>query len=148
MRYMLAAMLLLPACQALPGEPGERPHPFVGCWESDNGLSREGWTIDPSGWLVGYAISRDDAGRVSFYESMRIERGSGADVFVATGADGSTTRFPREETGDPAEFKFVNPDHDYPQVITYYTSPSRLDAQISLLDGSERVEFLKAACKK
>ncbi len=146
-RSALVPVIMLSACQLPSGSAHGPKHPFVGCWESENKLSREGWTIDPSGWLVGYAISRIEDGEVEFYESMRIERGNGGDVFVATGADGSTTRFSREKTDDASEFRFVNAEHDFPQVITYRTSPGRLDADISLLDGSNRVEFPKASCK-
>ena len=141
----IIGVLILTSCQSAGGAPNP-PHPFVGCWQSDDGLAREGWTIDPSGWLIGYAINRDEDGRVTFYESMRVERGDGPDVFVATGADGSTTRFTREETGDASEFRFVNAAHDFPQVIIYRPGAGRLDAEISLVDGSNRVEFLKAAC--
>lgn len=146
MRRLFATVFLLSGCQIVVDRTSA-PHPFVGCWESEDGLSREGWTIDPSGWLVGYAISRDADGEVSFYESMRIERGAGPDVFVATGADGSTTRFPREVSNEPSEYRFANADHDYPQLIIYRKSSNRLDAEISLLDGSNRAEFLKAACE-
>ena len=137
---------MLASCQTTESVPPS-PHPFVGCWESESGLSREGWTIDPSGWLVGYAINRDKDGTVKFYESMRVERGGGQDVFVATGADGSTTRFTREDTGKASEFRFVNAAHDFPQVIVYRASSGRLDAEISSIDGTNRVEFLKAACE-
>ena len=142
---VLACALCLVSCQTIEDQ-SVAPHPFVGCWDSENGLSREGWTIDPSGWLIGYAINRSEDGSVQFYESMRVERGDGPDVFVASGSDGSTTRFPREETSDVDEFRFVNPEHDFPQVIVYRSSPGRLDAEISLLDGTNRVVFLKAAC--
>ena len=142
----LACSVCLVSCQTVE-PPSAAPHPFVGCWDSADGLAREGWTIDPSGWLIGYAINRGEDGSVQFYESMRVERGDGPDVFVATGADGSTTRFPREQTSDADEYRFVNVDHDFPQVITYRTSAGRLDAEISLLDGSNRVEFLKSTCK-
>lgn len=143
---ILGALFVLAGCQTAP-LPVTPSHPFVGCWESDSGLSREVWNADPSGWLAGYAISRGEDGTVSFYEAMRIERGEGVDVFVATGADGSTTRFPREKTEDPSQYRFVNADHDFPQLIIYRPSPGRLDAEISFMDGSNRVEFLKAACE-
>lgn len=146
MRTYLSAILLLSACQTLEGAELEKAHPFVGCWDSESGLAREGWTIDPSGWLIGYAINRNAEGEVTFYESMRIERGDGPDVLVVTGADGSTTRFVRQDTGDASEFRFVNAEHDFPQVISYRSSAGRLDAEISLLDGSNRIEFLKSAC--
>lgn len=79
---------------------------------------------------------------------MRVERGNGNEVLVVTGADGSTTRFPREENIDGTKFRFVNADHDFPQVIIYRAKPGRLDAEISFLDGKNSIEFLKSACAK
>ena len=148
MRYALIATLFVSACQTSADKQTPVEHPFIGCWESDDRLSREGWTIDPSGWLVGYAISRSADGNVEFYESMRIERGDGSDVLVVTGADGSTTRFPRDKNSDGAEFRFVNAEHDFPQVIVYRAKSGRLDAEISFLDGKNSIEFLKSACAK
>jgi len=143
----LSALLLASACQSTGvGEAGA--HPFVGCWESESGQSREVWVEDPSGWLFGYAANRNENGDVGFFEHMRVERSESGEVFVAIGGDISTTRFQRQDTSDAAEYRFVNSEHDYPQVIVYRTSPGRLDAEISLLDGSRRVDFKKAACKR
>lgn len=150
---LVAVSGLLSACASLHDEAaettevaGEAMHPFIGCWDSANGLSREGWTIDPSGWLVGYSANRNAANEVTFFESMRVERTEGeADVLVVTGPSDATVRFQRDMTQEDV-YRFVNADHDFPQVITYRPSPGRLDAEISALDGSNRVEFLKAAC--
>lgn len=121
-------------------------HPFVGCWTSDDGLSREGWTIDPSGWLFGYALDRDAEGEVVFHEQMRLERSTEKEVLVVTGMDGATTSFTREEMGASETYRFVNAEHDYPQVIEYYPTHDRLDAAIMTLDGENRRGFKKKAC--
>jgi len=125
--------------------------PFVGCWESEDGLSREGWTVDPSGWLVGYVLDRDAAGTVKFFEHMRIEVGQETDkaeTFVVNHwkAD-APVHFTRETTEDSNVYRFVNADNDFPQVIIYKPTPERLDAEIMQLDGSNVVKFEKAACK-
>ena len=148
--FLVAVPGFLSACASshfdTADEVGAAPHPFVGCWESADGLSREGWTLDPSGWLVGYSANRNAANEVTFYESMRVERRPGkADVLVVTGQSDDTVRFERDMTREEV-YRFVNAEHDFPQVITYRPSPERLDAEISALDGSNRVEFLKAAC--
>lgn len=145
---LLVGLLSVSACvsDSLLASTDVPLHPFIGCWESESGLSREGWTIDPSGWLVGYSANRGADNAVTFFEFMRVERQEGApDVLVVSGADGSTVRFVREMAGEGV-FKYVNVAHDYPQVITYRPTPGRLDADISLLDGSQKTAFPKAAC--
>ncbi|MEO1474865.1 MAG: DUF6265 family protein [Pseudomonadota bacterium] len=151
-RIGLTALLLsMSACQtAMPPlilEEGPS-HPMVGCWESADGLSREAWTIDPSGWLFGYALDRNEDNAVLFFESMRIERVPGQrDALVVTGGrDDQTIRFTRDSVGN-AVFRFVNAAHDYPQVITYSVNNGRLDAEISMLDGSNVRRFAKQSCR-
>jgi len=122
-------------------------HPFIGCWENETGLDREGWTIDPSGWLIGYAASRDGAGNITFFEHMRIERSDKQDVLVVTGQDNSEARFTRRDKHNSQEFWFENPAHDYPQIIVYKRKGDDLQAYIALMDGTKKVTFNKRACK-
>jgi hypothetical protein len=140
--------LALTSCRYSGTELPEPSHPFVGCWENESGLSREGWTIDPSGWLIGYAATRDEDNNVTFFEHMRVERSADEEVLVVSGGnDNTAVRFTREKTDNPTVFKFVNATHDYPQVITYTAGNGRLDATISLVDGTNERAFLKAACQ-
>ena len=123
-----------------------KTHPFVGCWQSEDGLATEGWTQDPSGWLFGYAVNRDPSNQVTFFEQMRIDD----DGLVVIGPNDDPTRFQQVKAGP--EWVFENPEHDYPQRITYNPSmqdgvEKRLDAEISLMDGSQKVTFLKSACE-
>ncbi len=140
--------LSLAACQqATKIMPKADVHPFVGCWETENGLERESWTIDPSGWLVGYAASRDTAGNVTFFEHMRIERGGESEVLVVTGQNNTETRFKGRGTSNPNEYRFENPSHDFPQVIVYQRNGDALNAYIDLMAGGKRVRFDKSLCK-
>lgn len=140
--------LALTACGESPApQDAAGLHPFVGCWEDSTGLEREGWTIDPSGWLVGYAASRDGEGNVTFFEHMRVERGGENEVLVVTGQDNSETRFMRRVGEDTKEYRFENPAHDYPQVIVYKQNGDDLNAYISLMDGTKKVSFDKSVCK-
>jgi len=114
MRYLtfsIFAGALLTACgQSSAPEQAIDLHPFVGCWDTENGLEREGWTIDPSGWLIGYAASRDTDGNVTFFEHMRIETTRDPEMLVVTGRDNSETRFARRVGEDTSEYRFENPD--------------------------------------
>lgn len=153
MKFIAAAALItiLPACSAAEPKPDPAKataHPFVGCWDNENGQAREAWTIDPSGWLFGYAVNRDDNGNVTFFEQMRIEIKDGQETYIVSAADGASVSFERRDTGDPSEYEYVNPHHDFPQVITYTVSDGRLDAVINVMDGSNPVAFKKQACAK
>jgi len=111
----LGLFLGLSACQAQTGPVADNPqasqasqasqidvpHPLLGCWESDDGLEREVWTTDPSGWMIGYAASRNADGGVTFFEHMRVEQGSAEEVLVVTGAgNDGPVRFVRALTND------------------------------------------------
>lgn len=139
--------LSVTACKvSAPSSDIANQHPFIGCWENSSGLEREGWTIDPSGWLVGYAASRDADNNVTFFEHMRIEQRD-MEVLVVTGQDNSETRFTRLAGADPDEYRFENPAHDYPQVIVYKRNGDALNAYIALMDGTKKVNFDKRTCK-
>ena len=142
MRYSIILVIsLLSACtQDMPHMKSENQHPFVGCWESEDEKSREVWNEDPSGWLFGYALNRDENGTVKFFEQMRFEDGT----LTVTGPNDDPTMFRLVESG--AKWVFENADHDYPQRIIYVPSDGRLDASISLLDGSNKIKFKKHAC--
>ncbi|MEM7661602.1 MAG: DUF6265 family protein [Pseudomonadota bacterium] len=150
MRFAAVLPLLLwSGCHAIGTERAaeQSAHPFIGCWESPNGLSREVWLEDPSGWLMGYALDRSPDGAVRFFEHMRLERMEGeTDVLVVTGGrESDTVRFEREGAGDEL-FRFVNPTHDYPQIISYSRSDDQLNAEISKIDGSDIRRFDKSRC--
>ena len=150
MRYFIILVLGLAIVACQPATETSAPttvHPFVGCWAAEKGLEREGWTIDPSGWLVGYAASRDAGGNVIFFEHMRIERGSESEVLVVTGQDNSKAKFTRRKIDNPNDYRFENPEHDYPQVIVYQRNGDVLNAYIDLMGGGKRVNFDKSICK-
>ena len=140
-QFMAAGLMFLTACQSYSeGQQTSLQHPFVGCWQNEDGSAIEGWTEDPSGWLFGYAVNRDENNQVTFFEQMRVD-GEG---LVVIGPNDDPTRF--ELVGSGAAWIFENPEHDYPQRIIYYPSPGRLDAEISLMSGEKKVSFKKKAC--
>lgn len=143
---VLLPPLMLIGCNAPDNRISPSDHPFTGCWQNEDGSSREVWVQDPSGWLFGYSANREQDGRVSFYEQMRLEPRDDELVFIVIGPKNNVTEFTRVDTGAANEFQFINTEHDYPQVISYKTTPGRLDAYISLSNGEERIEFPKRAC--
>jgi len=143
----LVSAFILASCSEQKLQRPPDLHPFVGCWESDNQLSREGWTIDPSGWLIGYGLTRNNSGDVVFFEHLRIEVDKNPEILVVTGQDGSQTAFVREDVGQDNIFRFINADHDFPQVIVYEVSSGRFDAYITDLAATQRVDFKKEKCR-
>ena len=141
-----ASLLLLSACGDVDTHvPADTAHPFVGCWQSADGLGFEEWTRAANGWLMGYAMNLDNAGEVTFFEQMRIERGESDTLFVSGGND-KAVPFKLEAGGDANVLRFVNPKHDHPQVITYRREGDALNAEISKLDGTGGVKFPKVRC--
>ena len=91
-----------------PAQPPEIIHPFIGCWESEDGRSTEYWQHDRSGWMVGYSRNFDKDGNVSFFEHMRIEAGDNGERLVVSGMAGAPVAFERVETDNPNQFRFEN----------------------------------------
>ncbi|PHS38256.1 MAG: hypothetical protein COA91_08375 [Robiginitomaculum sp.] len=143
----IALYFALTACAPPTKQELVLAHAFVGCWESADGLAREVWNMDPSGWLFGYALNRNTDGKITFFEHMRIENTDGMQMLIVLGADSTTVGFARAKTKDSREFRFENPAHDFPQIIRYQRADKQLNAVISKLDGSSEIRFDKTACQ-
>ena len=136
---MLATALLTPAA-ALAEEP-ELPAWMAGCWEMREGerWAEECWTVPRGGQMLGSGRTGDASGVRSF-EFMRIERDGERLAFRASPGGGGWTSF--ASTADPgAGVTFLNPSHDYPQRVRYWSEGGELKAEISLLDGSNPTQF-------
>jgi hypothetical protein len=142
---ILPALLLLPAL-SLAGEPGEQPLGWlIGCWVTPDGSAQEVWVADGDGGLSGFSVSVAD-NKVSSSETLTIRPDeNGALVYTAHPSGQASTSFIAKEATENSAL-FVNPAHDYPQRIGYTRASDRLQATISLLDGSRPVTFNKVAC--
>lgn len=143
----LATVLLVLIAGSAFGEEGTE-HPFAwlaGCWISDDGNAQEVWAAEGDGSLVGFAVALGEEG-IGFYELMTIRRSEdGVWVFTAYPAGQTLTSFSATTVGDESAV-FENAGHDYPQVVRYERSGERLEATISLSDGSRLTTFRKRAC--
>lgn len=150
MRYLIASITLslsFMACQSSNESKHVNMYPFVGCWQSEDGRGIEEWVQAPNGWLIGYAMNLNANGEMVFFEQMRIERDGAKEVlFVTGGEDVMPIPFTRQPTDNPEVYRFTNPEHDSPQVITYRPEARQLNAQISMLDDSGTHDFPKRAC--
>lgn len=127
-------------------QPASAPDWIAGAWIESKGdhWAEEFWTPMRADIMIG--AGRTGKGSVlSSWESMRIERG----------ADGVLTFWGAPQGGKPVPFRmvsssatdiaFANPAHDYPQRIRYWRDGKRLNAEISLTDGSKAMRWSYSA---
>jgi hypothetical protein len=111
---------------------------MTGCWKLIDGdhWTQECWMEPKAGLMLG--ASREGTGaKLKSWEQMRVE----------LSADGKVTLFasPHGREAVPFEgrvistnaIEFANASHDYPQRIRYELKDGRLNAEISLIDGSQ-----------
>jgi hypothetical protein len=93
---------------------------IVGCWKSSNSKyeAREHWMPPAGKMMVGMSHTISDSKTVG-YEYLRIEEQDGKLVYIANPSGQKEASFYQAEITDK-KMVFVNPDHDFPQRITYY----------------------------
>jgi ABC-type sugar transport system substrate-binding protein len=120
---------------------------LAGCWEQQAGdrWTEECWTAPRGGLMIGSGrTGKGDT--VSHWEYMRIERGAdGALTFYGSPRGAPAVAFKATEA-DGKQVIFVNPAHDYPQRVRYVATGDRIDAEVSLADGTkpERWRYRRA----
>lgn len=139
-------VLLLGACASVTEAPrSDVAFGWIsGCWQADNGATREIWTESYDGLVFGHSVTRRD-GNVDFFEDLRIETDGERSVYIASPGGKNPVAFAMtSKTATSATFE--NPSHDYPQKITYSRSGNRLTATTSLIDGKNKRDFAFASC--
>ena len=140
------SLILLTACAS---SPNAAPNPstqfdwLTGCWQSEDGSTRETWSTSEGGFYFGHSVVYQDSQAV-FFEQMRIDPGE-TPIFNAYPRGEGPSPFPATEFSEQA-VTFANAEHDYPQKIRYWLDGERLRATISLFDGSQANEFAFSAC--
>ena len=139
---ILPVLFLLPALSVADGQELDW---LVGCWMTPDGSAQEVWVAEGDGALSGFSVSVAN-GKVGFYEVLSIRRShDGVLVYTAHPVGQATTSFTATAVAENSVL-FENAEHDYPQQIRYSREADRLQATISLLDGSRPVSFDKVAC--
>ena len=143
MKNIFAALLLVASAPAFCDDAKtDLPAWMTGAWERIEGekWADEFWTPPKAGSMIG--ASRSGYGeKLGFWEHMRIVReADGKLAFWAISGDQKPVRFAAVRS-DQKEVVFENPAHDYPQRVRYWRTDRKLNAQISLLDGSKVVDF-------
>jgi hypothetical protein len=114
-----------------------------GCWKElrdAGGWTEECWTDAHGGVMMGSGRDGGDAGVIG-WEWMRIElRPYGTVTFYASPNGEAAVPFKAIESS-ARSITFVNAAHDYPQRIRYELKGDKLEAEISLIDGSKPVRW-------
>ena len=95
---------------------------LAGCWVGEGG--EECWLAPRGGTMVGMNRGPDREGRQPFFEFLRIVEDSEGIVFLAMPAGRHPpTPFRAIEIGEE-RVVFANPEHDFPQRISYWLDRS------------------------
>lgn len=102
---------------------------LAGCWSGRDGgrLSEECWLHPEGGLMLG--INRTVDGDRTAFEFLRIVDEGGAVTLLASPAGSEPVPFTLTEV-EPSRAVFANPEHDFPQRITYAREGERLVATV------------------
>ncbi|NQY96456.1 MAG: hypothetical protein HRT82_04785 [Henriciella sp.] len=142
----LLCLIALSACTLTTASEEADPNRLdwlTGCWQGDDGMTREVWSGSEDGYYFGYSIVLKD-GHAVFFEQMRVDPAP-LPVFNAYPAGDGPSAFPATEISDTS-VTFANPAHDFPQKIKYWRDGTRLRATISRIDDSRAAEFSFTRC--
>lgn len=136
---MLASLLLftIGSAQSLP-----LPTFMTGCWKVAKGerWTQECWMEPTAGIMLG--ASREGTGdRLRSWEHLRIEHSASGEVIYLASPEGRPPVTFKAKSTSASAVEFVNAAHDYPQRIRYELNGDKLDAEISLIDGSKPVRW-------
>ena len=135
-------MMWLLLAAATDVSPPPMPAFLAGCWERSEAGSwtQECW-MEPRGGLMLGAAREGSGETIKIWEQMTIEQAAdGAITFYASPRGQGRTPF-KAEYVSATEIRFTNPANDYPQRIRYAIKNGKIEAEISLLDGSKPMRW-------
>ena len=101
------------------------------CQQTDEGLVEEYWMAPANGESVGLGRTLS-GGKTASFEYMRIVRGEGGLQFIAQPGGAPPTAFAATPGSTAAQrIAFENPEHDFPQRVSYWREGEALMAEIS-----------------
>lgn len=113
---------------------------LAGSWFSEDGKVEEHWLSASGGLMLG--LNRNAGGKgIPFFEFLRIELRADGIYYVAQPKGGSGTAF-KMVLLEKDKAVFENPQHDFPQVITYsLQGKDQLCAAIGTLETREKMSW-------
>lgn len=134
----LSILLLAAAATQAPALPAF----MTGCWDLTDG---EHWTqecwMEPKGGLMLGASREGTGAKLKSWEQLRIEQSADGRVTLHASPGGRSAVPFEASLSSNNSIEFTNARHDYPQRIRYELKDGRLEAEISLLDGSKPVRW-------
>lgn len=115
---------------------------MAGCWHSIDGeaWAQECWMEPKAGLMLG--AGREGQGdTLKAWEQMRIVQGRDGKLVLFASPKGRAAVPFEARTVSASAVEFVNAAHDYPQRISFNTNGEKLEAEISLLDGSKPMRW-------
>ena len=137
---MVPVTLWLAAAAAANAMP--LPAFMTGCWNRVDGehWTQECWMEPKAGLMLG-ASREGVADKLKSWEQLRVEQAAnGAIVLLASPGGRPAVPFTARSVS-PTAVEFTNAAHDYPQRIRYELKGDKLEAEISLIDGSKAVQW-------
>jgi hypothetical protein len=137
---MILSTLLLAAAAA--AQAPALPAFMTGCWDMVDGehWTQECWMEPKAGMMLG--ASRAGKGDdLDSWEQLRIEQFPDGKVTFYASPEGRDWLPFQARTVSATAVEFVNAEHDFPQRIRYELKGGRLEAEISLIDGSKPVRW-------
>jgi hypothetical protein len=123
---------------------------MVGCWQSkpdaSGQVNKEVWSAPQGGLMFSWATATRGAELVSFEQTRVDLRGQRA-TYIASPEGQRPVVFTEAGPAAPNAVTFENPQHDYPQRISYRATRDGLAATISRVDGSRPVEYGWSRCR-
>lgn len=120
-----------------------------GKWTTTEGTQfNEVWTIENDSLLkgVGYSLNGEDT---AFKEVLKIYRIGDEVNYGALVGENDGFVFFQLKNPKKHHWKFVNPDHDYPNIIEYrLISDSLLEARTMNIRGNKEIKFVYRRVKK
>ncbi len=137
-RPATALALLLVFLVPIPTSAGSLSHLgwLCGSWGEEDTVV-ESWMAPSGGLMLGLNRAPAAPGERPFFEYLRIEQRDDAVVYVASPLGKGTTEFTQVEAGD-GFVAFENPEHDFPQRISYRLEGDTLTSEISGGEGASR----------
>ena len=127
---------------ASPAQAPALPAFMSGCWNLVEGdhWTQECWMEPKGGLMLG--ASREGVGdKLTSWEQLRVEAPAGEQpVYFASPSGRAPVPFKATKV-TASDVEFTNAAHDYPQRIRYELKGDKLEAEISLIDGSKPVRW-------
>ena len=97
--------------------------------------------MEPRAGMMLGASREGDGEKLGSWEQLRIEQASDGSITLFASPGGRPAVSFRARGTSLTAIEFVNAAHDYPQRIHYELKEGRLEAEISLVDGSKVVQW-------